>query len=139
MPNQQLIQVVLDLINAETEAKRRQLISREHELLLTDAADQLLASWQAQQGNSDYARLIEECRALLARCREVAFTEPTSSNQKPSFPATDELLGLLITELNQMTYSQDPPRYIELCNRALGLVDRRVEPELWAVLQRGVG
>ena len=142
MFNEQLIQVVLELINAETEAKRQQLIQRKHELLLTDAADQLLASWQAQLGNSNYVRFIQECRTLLARCSEVgievAFSE-TSSNQKPSSLATDELLDLLIMELNQMTYFQDPPRYFELCNRTLELVDRKVQPQLWAALQRELG
>ena len=145
MATQQLPSLLLQLINAESEAKRKEVIERHADLLLTDEATRLLADWLEQsKGNAEYVRVLEECRALLARCREMgieaafANVSPHPPGQTSSHASFGELARLFV-ELQRLTRPGDMSRRIELCHRALRLVVGDNQPQLWAALQNELG
>ena len=81
----QLLNALQAFITADTWAGSRRVVE-EHPELLTDEADALmgqLIEGVLAQGNTDAARVFEEHRALLHRCREVgleaAFAEKTGA------------------------------------------------------------
>ena len=68
MPSQELTPAILALISAENDSEKKRVLDTHADLLLTDAADDLLADWLEQsKGNAQYTLLLEECRALLRR------------------------------------------------------------------------
>jgi hypothetical protein len=57
-----------------------------------------------------------------------------------SSASPQEILQALLKELNQPVRSvQEMPRRVELCRRALALVNRLQQPELWGALQNTMG
>lgn len=135
-----LAQAVLAYIKARTWAEMKQIVENRHDLLLTDAADDILADSLGRcRENEDITRLLEARRALLARCRcegiEAAFADlpsPSSAQSKSELPA-------LLQELVQLTKPGDMPRAAAMCRAALKMVSRDRQPELWAALQDKLG
>ena len=73
------------LINAENDAQSKRVISEHADLLLTDSASQLLNDWLAQSAG-DYARTLQECLALLARCRKEGIPGAFAEQVRPRPP-----------------------------------------------------
>lgn len=132
MPNPTLMQAVLALINAESEAERKRVLESQRDVLLTDDAEQLLNDWLAQSAGK-HARTLQESLALLARCRqegiEGAFAEPVRPLSSSSTPND---LDALLDEIDSLSQPPQMPRRVELCREALKLVKREDDPEQWA-------
>jgi hypothetical protein len=136
----QISEVVLAFVNAQTWAERKQIIENHCDLLLTDAAHVELTHLLAQyRDNEDVTRILEEHRRLLLRCSregiDAAFADLLGS---PEETHQSELVTLL-NELPHLTQASDMPRAIAVCRAALTLIDRDSQPELWAELHSKLG
>jgi tetratricopeptide (TPR) repeat protein len=136
----QIAKAVLAFFNARTWAERKQIVEDEREMVLSDAADEVLLHLLKQyKDNEDFTRIVEEYRRLLARCRhegiDAAFDDRL---RRPMTPHEDEL-GALLEELSSLSRPRDMPRVLALCWAALQLVSRDHQPELWAALQGKLG
>ena len=135
-PPQQVIDAVLAFVNAKSWGESQRLVEQERELLLSEMALEVFANLLEQyKENKGAIRTLTEYRDLLIRCRkegiEAAFAERLRSQ---GTPISDEV-GALWEEI-QVT---DMPRRIELCQRALRLVERDSQAQLWAALQGTLG
>ena len=63
MPSQELTPAILALISAENDSEKKRVLDTHADLLLTDAADELLADWLSKEENPQHAQRLEECRA----------------------------------------------------------------------------
>jgi len=126
----QIAQTVAALLRARTWEESKHIVEAQRATLLTDAADQFLASLIEQ--NKDDAtgvRLLGELGDLLLHCRhngiEVVYADLLR----------EERLKTLLVLIEQRTDPRDMPQRIVLCQNALQLVHRDTQPELWAHLQ----
>jgi CHAT domain-containing protein len=130
-----LLKHVYELLNSRTAEERRSIVEH-HSELLTDAADNLLAEMAATRTSEDSQRAPVACRALLRRCREIgvsaAFAETGSELNSDSI---SDRLRVALDELRHPSSTTELPHRIELCRRALELVEREQNPGLWAALQ----
>jgi CHAT domain-containing protein/predicted LPLAT superfamily acyltransferase len=131
---EQLTEAVLAFINAQTWAASKQIVQTRRDVLLTDAAEQLIAALLDQyRGDEEATAVLQEYRVLLARCRhqgiDAAFADRLHAGE----------LHALLQELQNQPQPSDMPHRIQLCQAALALVDRAQRPELWAALQNEFG
>src|SRR5205085_7018860 len=115
---------------AQTWEEKKHLVEAQRELLLSKASDQIFVSLLEQEGSDpDATDLLEEHRALIARCRdegiELAFAGFLLPTELPA------LLG----ESERLTQPGEMPRKIALCEAASQQVDGTKEPQRWASLQ----
>ncbi|WP_287910895.1 hypothetical protein [Chloroflexus sp.] len=132
-----LVQMLNEFITANTWNESQRIVEQ-HPELLSDEADELLSHWleaARSQGDASAVRVLEEQRALLRRCREVgvaqAFVEHAEAIGTTALPS--DLLPML-TELTRPDAPLDMPQRIDLCHRALALIDRASQPQLWAAV-----
>jgi tetratricopeptide (TPR) repeat protein len=127
----QIAEAVGSFINAQTWEECKSIVEAQRNLLLTDAADLILASMLEQRrDNANATTLLEERQELLARCRRDGI-EGAFADHLP----TDESLKQLLYEIEQLSSPNDLSRRVELCWTALRLVDRDAQAKLWAALQ----
>src|SRR5215472_9909210 len=125
---------ILPLLLAQTAEAKREVI-QSNPGLLTETALRLLEKGAAAAGqvSEEKRQWILENRTLLQRCQEIGveatFAEAPGS-QREQEVGLQEILG----ELAQPARLDEMPRRIELCRRALELVNRKHNPEVWAGL-----
>jgi hypothetical protein len=118
----QITEAVLAFINARTWADCKQIVEARRDILLTDAAEQLMATLLEQyRGNEETTAVLQDHRVLLARCRrqgiDAAFADRLHAGEMLDIPP--HLMRRL-----QMVRSEEELR--ELLNE---------HPELLPVLQ----
>lgn len=139
IPLQDISAAIIALVNANNWGESKRIVKEQRDLLLMDAADQIFADLlEEYKDDRNSTRRLEECRQLLARCHQVgidaAFADHLRSSQSPSARSATHLRHLL-NKINRLTRPQQMQRCVKLCRRALALVAREEEPELWATLQ----
>src|SRR5262245_15343776 len=88
---EQLTEAVLAFINARTWTDRKQIVEARRDMLLTDAAEQLMAALLDQyRGDEEATEVLQACQVLLARCRhqgiDVAFADRLHAGEMPDIP-----------------------------------------------------
>ena len=115
---------------AQTWDQKKRIVEAQHGILLTEAADQALASLlEHSRGDADATRLLEEHRDLLARCRRDGIETAFAGYLLP-----DSLQDLL-AESERLTRPNEMPRKVEVYRAALRLLNRDIEPQRWGNLQ----
>ncbi len=155
----QITEAVQAFVNAQSWAECKQIIEVRRDELLTKAADQIFAtSLERYRDDANASRLLEERRALLARCRregiETVFADyPANHVSVEQSDLLEEMqrlnpndmgeLGALVQEIwSEEMQNLDPRnlrRRVEACRTALALIDRDEQPKLWAILQATLG
>jgi CHAT domain-containing protein len=133
-----LLQALWAFITAETWAESKRIVEENSELL-TEEADSLLGLLISMWEDEDAIRILKEHRELLRRCREVGIERAFAEKMRPEIPPLLDALQALLAEINNLTRRQDMPRRVELCRRALRMVRREENPQLWAALQGELG
>ncbi|MCL4299210.1 MAG: CHAT domain-containing protein [Anaerolineae bacterium] len=134
---EQIIKAVLAFIKAQTPEESQRIIRTHADKLLTNFADQILMGLLMQaRSDPNVVQVLKERRALLARCRKEGIEDvfPNSPPQSGTGVVSQNALAGMIREINQLTHPNDIPRRIELCLRALPLVPRTQNAQLWATL-----
>src|SRR5262249_44525232 len=125
---------VRSFINAQTWEECKSIVEAQRDLLLTDAADLILASMLEQRrDNANATAILEERQELLARCRRDGIMGAFADHLP-----NDESLKQLLSEIEQLSSLNDLSHRVELCRTALRLVDRDAQAQLWAALQNGL-
>ena len=134
---EQYLQMVLSAFLQAGDLEQKQQVLEQAPELLSEKADQMLESiMQAaqEQGDTNAQQFFESHRALLHRCQEVgveaAFIELSQSSSD-----VQEELQIILQELSQPARRRDMPRRVKLCQKALTMVTRENQPELWGALQ----
>ena len=133
-PTQDQIAEALEaFINAQTWAERKRIVEAQHDLLLSNDADLILADALEQYKNdANVTNLLEQCRDLLARCChdgiETAFTDFLHQ------------VGLqtLLSERIRGEGAENLEQAISHCEQALEVYTRRSFPEQWAATQHNL-
>jgi tetratricopeptide (TPR) repeat protein len=117
--------VVLRFIGAPTWAATERIVRDKRDDLLTDAADAVTVKLLGYcRSESQATELLEDCRALLRRCRQ-------------------EGIDHAFAELVEYNASKPDPietsRKLHLFSVLLTSVNRAIEPFLWAALQVALG
>ena len=132
MNPEELFEALLALLEARSEAEARQVL-QEHPELLDEEVDLLLeqlASQARQDGDANAAKLFAQWRELLRTARSSGTT---------AYSPDESELSQILQELSRPAQIADMPRRIALCQRALELVSREQNAELWAALQDELG
>ncbi|MCB0151241.1 MAG: tetratricopeptide repeat protein, partial [Caldilineaceae bacterium] len=97
------------------------------------ALPEVLAALAAEgveiESQTDLEAALAARPALRAKLEQAAAAQGSAGLEIP--PAVQPL----IAELGRLTRRNDMPRRIELCRRALALIDRSANPRLWVALQ----
>jgi len=105
---------------------------------ISEIPPELLARLKSIRTDAELRELIEEHPELLPVIQQMANQSQAPQERSTDVSSPDELPELL-QELNSLNRLSDMPRRVELCQTALGLVDRNAEPELWSGLQNELG
>ena len=90
---------ILMFVEAESWAECKQVVEAKRNLLLTETADQVLAAWiQQSVDNPQAARVFQEYRVLLTRCRQEGIEVAFADRIRPSQAVYDAVLGLVQTK-----------------------------------------
>jgi tetratricopeptide (TPR) repeat protein len=139
----QLLETIIAFIQAPTWDESRRILEA-HPELLRDEADQLLAQLiEAAQAQNDAnaEKIFAEHRGLLQRARrdgiDAAFAakQTVDRGQPSAVGDTPAELQRLLQEIARLIHLSDMPRKVELCQRALRLLQREDNLPLWAALQ----
>jgi tetratricopeptide (TPR) repeat protein len=109
--------------------------------LASQAAVDLVASLideATQIGDERSARVLDAHKKLLERCIEEG-TSNVLHNFRREHPRAETLDDILSTVAESSWEPADALRRIELCRRALAMVERAQDAELWARLQAALG
>jgi hypothetical protein len=105
---------------------------------ISDIPPELLARLRSIRTDAELRELIEEHPELLPVIQQIVTQSQAPQGRSTDVSGPDELPALL-QELQELNRLSDMPRRVELCQTALGLVDRDAQPELWAGLQVELG
>ena len=105
---------------------------------MLDIPQHLMQRLQAVRSEEELRELLNEHPELLPVLPYLATQAQVSQGPPVSRPLPNELFALL-QELESPPRLSDTLHRIQVCQAALVLVDRAQQPELWAVLQGGVG
>lgn len=124
---EQLLQTIVSFIQADTWTKSQQIVET-HPELLTDAAETILNQLAHTREDADDRHIISEHLLLLRNCRQLgivsAFAVKTINSD------LEEILALLA----QPPRLSELPQRIDLCRRALNLIEKENQSELCATL-----
>jgi|SRR5947209_11865297 len=124
-----IIEAVEALINSRTWSERRLIIEAKRDILLTDAAEQVLNNMiQQPNGDADSTQILEECSNLLVRSQQVGIESAFAEH------LLFEDIQTLLNESERLTSPNDLPRKVEIYCEALGRIDHNTYPQLWAYL-----
>jgi CHAT domain-containing protein len=125
-------------IGAQSIEQRLKILG-EHPELLTNATDALFERLLSAPGlNKDVYPFLVRDRVFLQHCREIGIEGAFAKEFDGDTPVVSHQLRALLDELDDLEM-RDMPRRIQLCQKALGLVDRKLDPSLWADLQTDLG
>jgi hypothetical protein len=130
MNPEELFKAISDLMQARSEEELEQVLKSHPELLGEEVDDLLqhLADTARQDGDTNAGNLFGQIRELLQTVR--------SSRESPG---DESGLSSILQELSRPAQPGDMPRRIVLCKRALELVSRQQNEQLWAALQVEMG
>ena len=136
---EEVLQAIQALIHANDLDKGKRIIEIHASLLLTDYADQLFEILIRQYaGDINVASILEQRRDLLKRCRKQGIERAFAILKLPQ--NVEEDLNYILPILSHPARStSDIPRRLKLCQKALELVNRNQQPEIWAALQNLMG
>ncbi len=81
---QRLVYALRDLLLSDDWESAQEIVEAHHDVLLTDEADEMLASMLRQYaGQSNQTRQIDKYRALLQRCRQVGVPQAFEEARQP--------------------------------------------------------
>jgi hypothetical protein len=140
LPLDPITEAVLEFIGTGTWAESKLVLEKHRDLLLTDAADAVLAQYlDRYRGDTDATRVIADHRMLLVRCRQEGIDAVYAERLHASAEQREREIRTLLDELSRLITPNDVPRAITVSRAALELVDIRDEPELWGTLQSKLG
>lgn len=134
-----LFATVVSFLQADSPAATRHVVELNQNLLAPAAVD-ILRELAAAQPDVHVRNFVFARVALLDLCRRIgihgAFAELEG-------PVVDRSLGgelqVILAELEQPVTVDGTSRRVELCRRALILIDRNREPQIWAAVQAELG
>jgi CHAT domain-containing protein len=132
MNPEELFEAFRALLEARSEGEALQVL-QEHPELLDKEVDlllQQLASQARKDGDANAAKLFAQWRELLRTARSPGTT---------AYSPDESELSNIMKELSRPAQLADMPRRIALCRRALELVSREQNAEMWAYLQNVLG
>lgn len=87
---------ILMFVEAESWIECKQVVQTQRDLLLTDAADQILVGWIKQsEDNAQATSVFHEYRNILARCRQEGIEVAFADRVRPSQEVYDAVLALV--------------------------------------------
>jgi CHAT domain-containing protein/tetratricopeptide (TPR) repeat protein len=105
---------------------------------MPDIPPELLARLKAIRSEEEFRELIEEHPELLPVIQQIVKQSQVTHGSSADISNSGELPALL-QELQGLNRPSDMPRRVELCQRALTLVNQSAQPKLWAGLQMELG
>ena len=105
---------------------------------LSDIPPELLARLVSIGSEAEFRELIKEHPELLPVIEQIT-AQSQASKGSSTYGSIPGELPALLRELQGLNRLSDMPRRVDLCQTALGLVDRNAQPELWAGLQGELG
>ena len=139
---------VLALLNCDTWDESKRIVKTMEDVLLTEAADQVLENL-LEQYNDDQEMMaeIEAHRELLRRCQidgiDKAFALFVQQAQQAQLGIDgddlDELHRILAELVDPPRSVHELPHRVTLCRRALELIGPSQQPMLWAFVQHTLG
>jgi len=126
MNPEELFKVIHDLMQAGSMEELEKVLNNHPELLGEEVDDLLLrlASTAREDGDTNAGNLFSQIRELLQTARASRESSRDESG-----------LSAILEELSRPARLVDMPKRIDLCQRALELVSRERNAELWAALQ----
>jgi hypothetical protein len=106
----QLIEAIRAWVDARSATESRQILENYGDLLLTDAADEVLAGLIEHSEDENGIPLLEEYRTLLARCRydgiDAAFADMVDLRKDTSTAGSDSLVEIVMAFVNAQTWAE---------------------------------
>ena len=126
MNPEELFKAIHDLMQAGSMEELEKVLNNHPELLGEEVDDLLLrlASTAREDGDTNAGNLFSQIRELLQTARASRESSRDESG-----------LSAILEELSRPARLVDMPKRIDLCQRALELVSRERNAELWAALQ----
>jgi tetratricopeptide (TPR) repeat protein len=134
---QMLSEVLSQFMNANSLDLSQQIIS-EHPELLSKEADNFLEYFKAsfyRQGITENEKVIQQHHNLLIRCREIGIDKAYAEIRLGFGAEVSPEIELILREISNTPILSDIPKYVELCRKALELIDVKKNPRLWAKLK----
>jgi tetratricopeptide (TPR) repeat protein len=107
----QILDVVIEFVYAPSLLESKRILDSNHDLLLTDAADEVLVSLLAQSRNNEKdTQILEGYRTLLARCRydgiDAAFADMVDLRKDTSTAGSGSLVEIVMAFVNAQTWAE---------------------------------
>ena len=136
--------VMKDLVETRSWGERRFIVIDNADILLNFGAEIAINSLIAKQQDPALVKTLRELQFILRSCRRFGINETffryfPNSYIPPSPDRMSRELRLILHALDEpIRSSQEMPRQIDLHRRALELVKRDYQPELWGTLHNDV-
>jgi len=140
--SQEVAAVMQAFFDAGTWVERKRIVEAHSDLLLSDAADKLIANTiKAYSDDPRVVRRLKDYREVLTNCRcngiNAAFVDRFRLSEDASLTTTE--LDSILEALSTPAPLHNIPRQVEMCRAALKLVDETQQPEIWATLHAQLG
>ncbi len=134
----EIVGAIIGFVNAKSWSSSQELVEAQSELLLSDATEEVFDLLLEQYSGDERAvGILSQHRRLLAACRalgvDAAFAQVQALDEPDDLPTLLSALG------RPPRSAQELAQRIDVCQRALVLVDREEQPELWAHLHGEAG